>query len=484
MSAIQHLPNELLEQILIQADVETITKCRQASSLFDEVIAGSMTIQYKIELYTERLKDGKDCPNGWSIGERLEALRSRRAALHAMLPKSKLAILDMEPETEYLVTRGHFAWVEEGEVQEDDCLRVFQIQSVSRGIPLKEWKIPLPASLLAEERYFAMFPDEDLLVATVCSSTDTLDRWTIKLLSLTTGRNHPDAMRPDLLVTKDLDTTKEFSVCRNYLALSISEFGQHFDFQLHLYNWKTGDLLLRLDSNQFFCLGVAFASDQHLLVATSGNGLGASITILDIASLPPFTADDVPIFVGDHSDLIPLALVQLQLPADCASSEFVLRTSVKRPPPQSLHPTLAQPAFFPDPDRHDEHAIVIFQEIDYENDDGGNAQKTVIIPWLSFLSGMKTARDTGRKALEWEDWGPQEALHQSEKLCHSWALVKGAAEFLQREASQDLDVLDSFLRRIDAWLSVTRGKGKGKYDVIAVCDDGAILAQAVRFLSS
>jgi len=78
MPSLDDVPNELLEHILWETDAQTTTRCRQVSKRFNDLISTSISLQYKIELAMACLQDGP--PGEMTISERLQALRTRRAA--------------------------------------------------------------------------------------------------------------------------------------------------------------------------------------------------------------------------------------------------------------------------------------------------------------------------------------------------------------------------------------------------------------------
>ncbi|KAH8096622.1 hypothetical protein BXZ70DRAFT_945409 [Cristinia sonorae] len=469
MTTIYDLPHELLENILLQTDVESLTRCRQVSRSFNEIITSSSMIQYRIELAMDGFEDNPEGRPDWSVQERLEALRSRRSGWKTMQPTYRRVVTSVRWSLEQhsvlyrFATRSHFAWLEN---PEDECIHVLQVPSVSRGIPEREWVVNLEGYMLgAGGEYMTMESDEDLLVVTDLGEEERA----IVLLSLTTGEYHPEAQSPILSFWRSAEQC--LNVCGDYLCVGI--ILEHDDTACedsYIYNWKTGVLLLFLPGRNRNDL--AFAPDQHLLVMHTNHTESKRSVILafHLPSLPPLDLDSI--------EILRLGGVELQLPSDFHPLNVEASPSPQSRGPQSLDNSSA---FHPKRHHRDESGVVVLHPY-YNKKYKDRNTDTMILPWSAFLSGNKIAQDTGKKALEWEEWGHQVArrVPGSDKELESLWTVDGACTYLQGKSVESavesgLDELKSLIRRAE--LAVLEEEEEIDRNVLLLGDDCVIISE-------
>ncbi|KAH8101760.1 hypothetical protein BXZ70DRAFT_1007009 [Cristinia sonorae] len=397
MGAILDLPNEILEKILLQTDLTTISQCRyisKVSKAFNEVISGSISILYKLELAVDGFQDGNI--DGMNVAERLEALRSRRSAWAAMQPAFKRKIT-MGRHALVDITRGHFAWLDD-----EKALHVLQIPSVFRGIPEKEWVVQgAVGGILANARSRAsMDPDEDILL--IAEHRRDLNRWVLSIRSLTTGEHRPEAEEADLpSFIADWGAELKPTVYRDYVGLEYVEDKDYNDeFYRYIYNWKTGEVLLSLYGD---AVDFTFVSEEYLLVLLANPKSGyaypeAAISVIHLPTFAP-TAHSRRVMT-DLSQLQKIATVQLVLP-DCEHHDLAYAqyrgckiTAAPTRPWQRLRAT-----FHP--------AVPGDQNIVIHTGCYGEEGCALILPWSAIRQGIEKGREEQRSLLKWPEWGPR-----------------------------------------------------------------------------
>ncbi|KAH8107703.1 hypothetical protein BXZ70DRAFT_6237 [Cristinia sonorae] len=369
MASFQGLPNELLESILLEADIQSIARCRQVSKTLGEIITNSKPIQYKIELAIDGFEDGPaDFP--WGTSERLDALRSRRLAWAKMQPMALRVINARTPKWQ-MASRNHITWI-------DDAAKfhVLQIPSVFRGIPEREWVIePGVVNMVAADDA-AVDPDEDLLVVL---EKRGIRNWVLSLRSLSTGEYHPEAERSEIPVNDMYGSRTNGNgvrVFRDYMGI---HFQCETTGKLEIYNWRTGKLILNLAMKPPF--GYVFLSEEYLLIPhTDAEG----------GILSVFQIDDFGRAEERHiADLIPE--IQLRLPKGKNPGSFGLEL----PQPRQWHKVKVP--FHSGPDYL--VAITAYYHA------AALEATTVIIPVSTIRHLIAGERRLSQKPLEWFQWG-------------------------------------------------------------------------------
>ncbi|KAH8101724.1 hypothetical protein BXZ70DRAFT_71911 [Cristinia sonorae] len=297
VSSMPEIPLELVEQILIRADLQTISRCRQVSKGFDQLILSSQAIQYKVELDANGYADGP--PGGLPTSERLQALQSLTTAWATMQPTNTVHFpinIRRVLSTPYGLFGDHFVWFTDLEI----C--VMQIPSVYRGIPMKKWTIA-PRVVVERLQTFVIDQDQDLFVAVELHN----DECTMSLWSLTTGDAYTNATKQtfslDVGVGHGHPTSCGFGPIDIYdsfigvLFYSNIQGGEEADEleSLFLYNWKTGELITRIHGPR---MHFSFLTEKHLLLTYAHNltpvpdNRTAVLSVIDLETLVDAGARD------------------------------------------------------------------------------------------------------------------------------------------------------------------------------------------------
>ncbi|KAH8099920.1 hypothetical protein BXZ70DRAFT_1065024 [Cristinia sonorae] len=412
MLTIADLPNEILEIILLGVEVQSVVRVRQVCRKFNGLICNSISIQYRIELVIDGLEDGP--PGGKSISDRLETLRSRRSAWTAMQPTYERVIEFQIPNAmnicPRIATRGHFAWVAWANDSEQAHLHILQVPSVYRGIPEKEWVIEGGVGngdgvSFASAECVAIEPDEDLLVVVENRDGD----FTPVLRSLTTGQYHPEAIESELPSMEGVEyDVVVVDVFQQYACVLFNGFWGDIK-QVHLYNWKTGEILLYME---YMPAGFAFVSEQYFLIAHSNrDDVRMTLSVFDLRTFP---RDDA-IFMSKPSDVAIVATAQLHLPIYKGEAMQIIASS---PHPRKHH---ANVPFYVG----DNQVFVIRATLEDDQ------TLTLVVPWSTIQRGIRKCQEERKQSLEWGEWGPKGYSPIPEPKPELQSLPKGMSPFLR-----------------------------------------------------
>ena len=126
---------------------------QQVSRAFRDAIVASPLVQHKIKLFTARFQYNVATPVGLADSKR--ALLQHRANWDSLLPVEERTVDDLQRGSEYSPgsAGGVYAMMK-------DPVRLFSPGSTSRGIPYKEWRIPLP---IADPSGYGFCPSTDVV---------------------------------------------------------------------------------------------------------------------------------------------------------------------------------------------------------------------------------------------------------------------------------------------------------------------------------
>jgi len=116
-----------------------LTECGrhlQVNRAFHDATLFSPLIQHKIDLYSTGLE--YNAAAGVSLADSRKALLQYRASLDSLCPSEKWTVKDIATTAVFCRSAGDVYAILE------DSVRLFTLGSPSRGIPFKEWRIPLP----------------------------------------------------------------------------------------------------------------------------------------------------------------------------------------------------------------------------------------------------------------------------------------------------------------------------------------------------
>ncbi|TFK46777.1 hypothetical protein OE88DRAFT_859210 [Heliocybe sulcata] len=264
------LPAELLQLVLGSLEYPILCLLRRVSRFFKNLIDNSVALQYNVLL---RYSGMEDCPHsGMGISERLRRLEEHTAAWKTMT-------FDTSGTSHRLKAPADDAWqLSGGMLARSDGSRgiIFnQLPGRARGIPARRWHIRDVGFII---KYLTMVPSQDLLLL-VEDPENLTTPCTVHVRSLSTGSPHPEAVSPEIRLPHPHSHTPE--CCYNHLVACGDHIGfaldylswledTHLDFEIFIYNWKTGELLLNIRSPEGNAIDAfTFLSEQYILLGIS-----------------------------------------------------------------------------------------------------------------------------------------------------------------------------------------------------------------------
>jgi hypothetical protein len=263
----QILPPELLAEVLGYASVLDILRFKQVRTqpfpqtgplnaeldlqvnrTSHNVVVASTLIQHKIDLYATGMEWNASA--GVNVAASQNALRQYRSGLDSLRPieEEMVTKIQVDHGDNIKAVGGVFAIASNGPVW------LFTLGSVSRGIPQRKWKIPVPIACPVD---FTFYPGADVIAfveqayvhvlvvgigyyqLTVCNSPLMI---VIHLRTLSDGEHHPATERPTILYSHhDGEHSVSFvSITGSRLAvLTRVSTGQY----LVIWDWKTGEMM-------------------------------------------------------------------------------------------------------------------------------------------------------------------------------------------------------------------------------------------------
>ncbi|KAF9643654.1 hypothetical protein BDM02DRAFT_1374405 [Thelephora ganbajun] len=232
----EKLPPELLEKILVYAPVPDILRMKQVNRDFHDFIQGSPYIKYRIDLFAVGLEENpavnlslidkrrafdEHCTR-WDVLNPIQTWE-REIGIHGYLQASGPGVYS------FIADRKKF-------------IQFLTLESVPRGIPQREWKLPLPDFVLAG---FAINPHADALALVERKENE----YSIHLWSMKTGHPHPAAELPIINWHKTDPTVAIYSasITGSRFAMLIALPAPNVA-EMVVWDWRTGmNLLDRAD---------------------------------------------------------------------------------------------------------------------------------------------------------------------------------------------------------------------------------------------
>ncbi|KAH8101212.1 hypothetical protein BXZ70DRAFT_1007600 [Cristinia sonorae] len=407
-SSIDDIPNEILEKILLQTDLQGIGRCRQACKRLNELVGNSTLIQYFLELAINGLVDGP--PGGLSVGERLQALRDRRKAWDTMQPTARKVIVSEYRRTAVLITQNHLILIPQPDPSELLATTqppsphqgvMTQIASLHRGIPDKTYAFgPLVAEGFIVKAQWDF--GEDLLVIIQMKQASMIwlaSIYSLRILSFATQSSHPKAIK-DTITLDDIRALgmpscrlRGSQVSFDYIGLELTTRDDERESRfLLVYNWKTGEFILCVKHAASFAF--AFATEKYLLVGSIEDPSidSATLSVLDLSLIQKqATRENHPITLHLTSVKVEEVVCQLQLPNPARAD--MIRFDLSRRSWRA--PNMQVPFHMADDDR------LLLISIS-KNGRG----VTILAPLSTILQCIQQAEDEPRKRwFEWPEWG-------------------------------------------------------------------------------
>ncbi|KAH9048736.1 hypothetical protein EDB84DRAFT_1556741 [Lactarius hengduanensis] len=325
------LPNELITHILAALHYRDLASCTQVCRRMADIIRDSVLLQYHLELGKCGMNDGPQ--STLSILERRERLLAHVDAWKTLRWSACLNVFNF-PDHGYYETNiapgGILTFVSSRERR----IVFVQIPSNLRGIPMRQWELSLS---FVPHGPCALDLSEDILVVS------QRNEYNLHFLSLSTGKPHPLAANPtfyDPLPPFHQTTHVRISVAQNHVAMLIRDR----DRKLRVWNWKTGQILLDVASEN--AQSISFIPENRILLATAcaddfaaeanTNGLGKC------PALVMYSLDQLSALQRQGAAARPIAVFALEFGYDIIPSPPSAPLPLQHPPlpPRGRRPVL------------------------------------------------------------------------------------------------------------------------------------------------
>jgi len=222
---------------------------------FNDFIQASPYLKYRVDLFAAGLKDNPTV--NLSLANKHRALDEYRAKWGAFgsIQKRERKIDGFTSGSLQARGSGVFGFVPVWE----RSIRFMTLESVSRGIPQKEWQIPLPPDFLPHS--FAICPQADVLAMAGLEETVPL----VHFWSMTTGRPHPAVEHTRFTWPGTSNIARIHST-----SLTNSRFGMIVHFPelagIYVWDWRTGRTLFEMEGDYYSDLNFV---DEYSFVVLS-----------------------------------------------------------------------------------------------------------------------------------------------------------------------------------------------------------------------
>ncbi|KAF8707526.1 6-phosphogluconate dehydrogenase, decarboxylating, partial [Rhizoctonia solani] len=296
------LPKEIILCIFVRTPAKDLLKWYQVCQLFKRLIDDSAELQYLIELYSFGYVAPGNPRRDLLSTEKVQLLKQHqkrwKSTSWTQVDVYPLKKRNLNGDTStYDYCGGVYA---QGSSfpggQYTRRLDLYQIPSVNKGIPWKQWSFD---DLGVDTRDFVMQPEYDLLVLLESNQTvlypnsaginegepDRTHYFTIHLRTLRTNEPHPDAARPTINYStpsyRRTTSSFYFQIVGRYLAVQflVTNASGSDKFKLRVWDWTTGKDVTYIEPWQPGAKTFTFLSDQLILipclevVSTGGVGL-------------------------------------------------------------------------------------------------------------------------------------------------------------------------------------------------------------------
>ncbi|KAJ3838295.1 hypothetical protein F5878DRAFT_725430 [Lentinula raphanica] len=263
--SLQHLPNELVAQILLSCSFNDILSCQATCRFLYEIVTTSSIIQYRISLDISGLEDNPRCK--LSTPDRLELLQRREAAwalfrpnFIQQVPVNNTAVVIYELSGGTYLLSG----------VSRDSINHLRLPSRQQSEVPRWDHIPVTDELLD---FGLAVTEHDLIGVLTISSDDIISTLQIRFLQLSTGLPHPLSRAPmrfsQPILPDNLGVGIE--IVGNLAALVIRDvsFGHHNRDKLLILDWKRGIVRAELyvDSRRY--QSAIFLTAEILLVTNA-----------------------------------------------------------------------------------------------------------------------------------------------------------------------------------------------------------------------
>ncbi|OCH85848.1 hypothetical protein OBBRIDRAFT_739112 [Obba rivulosa] len=261
-SALLGLPEELLIEVLKNLDFRDILRCCLVCRLLQSTVAGSLELQYKIELGADGLVDGP--PSALTTADRLQLLLDRRRRWRSLDWVRQESVPIAGGCQAYELVDGVFAKSMGGGFG-TGSRHFTTVRLPSRSEPAS---VNVRDDVGIPTRDFAMDPSQDLVALVHNDDGDAMfPRVIIHLHTLSTNSPHPKAEFPRITASVPFETgSSVIQVVDDVIGLFFWAHGPG----ILIWNWHTGVLLVNLLPPMAW--DFAFISNRAFIVtATSGS---------------------------------------------------------------------------------------------------------------------------------------------------------------------------------------------------------------------
>ncbi|KAH8080703.1 hypothetical protein BXZ70DRAFT_637251 [Cristinia sonorae] len=442
MPRFSDFPNEVIEKILLTADVLSVRQFAQVSKRFRAFTTDSLSLVYKCELFDNGMVDGR--PGGLDTASRLRSLQDRRIAWKTIKPTTRKRITLALNDLPWSHNDTHIVWYDGS----NRLIHVLQVPSFFRNIEENSWVLDVVGEIAREEGPDAVIADasQDLLVcASIDSGHNDCSTLEVVLQRLTNGNMHPESQNPVIRFTWPYlyNSFDPLSACLggdyicalarpDGLPLHRRRFPEdtgYYARMLAVLNWKTGSVCLSIVGESVSCAFI----DNHYLLIGYDDPQSYILSVVDLRKCLGIVSD-APEILSTYS------LFQLRLPDKPTTCDSYTAEIFAAPSPMSATSDLnilPQVPFHTNSDR-------IFQ-IEFEA-----ASSHLEGSLLRLLVRSTTIHDLiGRSGqipalIQWDEWGPHGCVvlpHSSSRF--SGAVYGGSVVFRQPLSSPSAQEGDS-----------------------------------------
>ncbi|KZT30761.1 hypothetical protein NEOLEDRAFT_1054001 [Neolentinus lepideus HHB14362 ss-1] len=375
-SVLDHLPLELIIDILHYLDLATLLRCSSVSLFFYGLVKETANLQYNIELEANGLVDGPR--NDLSSAEKLDMLRQRQTAWERMEWVEQRTI-SMANGNLYELYGGVFA-----QSLAERSLVFKRLPSRYRQIEERTWTI---GDVGVDMRDFSIDPGQNLLAIIEELWIRNERSIRVHLRTLSTGEPHPSTSQP-AIVSHSVDEfppSYQIQICGDYIG--VCSMGSVTGVsRLAIWNWKMRQLQMTLEGLIF---SFAFLSHRHIVVSLDARPM-QSLCVYNYVD-----NDIVDLNVDDDVHLCKFLFPPFRTPL--AAVNIVIRCD---PAPGWTPP--ADVPFYVAPDNR-VYVVTLVYNVQF----GQIGVYSLFIPASTFLSRLPLPPDCGhQRDYSWPAWGP------------------------------------------------------------------------------
>ncbi|KAI0790421.1 hypothetical protein C8Q75DRAFT_115451 [Abortiporus biennis] len=294
-SKIVELPTEILHRIFKGLNYKELKQASQVCRHFHDIVSGSPMLQFKFELAALGLVEGPSAEN-YDLRFKQDLLKryqnvwdspsSKTFKSHTIPPDpiAEYESLDLAQYCENVIAMG---------IAGSQDIEMILLESPLHRIQEKRWKIHVEKPI----NNFCICPSQDLLVVTsIVSNSIGRSIYAVDHLRMSTGERHQDSLQiPFNPIPYDVNLEIPRAYTASYgshvgmLIPKVCVTGKHMSSKFLLWNWRTGDLLLNIETTQPQLYRYTFPDESHVILTGSwgaqregSRGDSAALFLVDI----------------------------------------------------------------------------------------------------------------------------------------------------------------------------------------------------------